>query len=210
MADLLAVAERIFLRHGYYDTTMNDIALAAGMSKKTIYTLVDSKAGLFAAVLAHQHAQIIYPTAQPDWSLADTLTANLTCLAHFLLSPPQIALTRLIMAEHTNTPDFGRIFLHSRVLKAKARLHDCLASVARDYGATPHQAKELSAMLFGMALGEFHAGMLIGFRAAPSKAALAARIRLAVDIFLAGCHAAKPSKPLSPLSATCSAPPPGA
>jgi len=47
--------------------------------------------------------------------------------------------------------------------------------------------REMSAMLFGMAIGEFHLGVLIGFRTAPSKAALEARVRRAVDIFLAGC-----------------------
>jgi TetR/AcrR family transcriptional repressor of mexJK operon len=46
--------------------------------------------------------------------------------------------------------------------------------------------RETAAMLFGMALGEFHLGVLIGFRAMPTKAVLTRRIRSAVDLFLKG------------------------
>ena len=49
-------------------------------------------------------------------------------------------------------------------------------------------------MLFGMAIGEFHLGVLIGFHAPPTRQALEKRVRQAVDIFLAGCGAAKATK----------------
>jgi len=38
-----------------------------------------------------------------------------------------------------------------------------------------------------MAVGEFHIGVLIGYRAPPSKPVLEHRVSRAVDIFLAGC-----------------------
>jgi hypothetical protein len=45
-------------------------------------------------------------------------------------------------------------------------------------------------MLFGMTLGEFHLGVLVGFRAPPSKALLERRIRQGVSMFLAGSASA--------------------
>jgi hypothetical protein len=45
---------------------------------------------------------------------------------------------------------------------------------------------EISAMLFGMTIGEFHLGVLVGFRGPPSKSLLEKRIRDGVAIFLAG------------------------
>jgi len=205
MTALLEAAERVFLQKGYYQATMNDVANDAGMSKKTIYALIESKADLFAAVLAHRHESITFPPPEPGWTIADLLTANLLCLARFLLTPTQIALTRLVMAEYTHSPDFGLVFLRSRVMKAKSKLEDCLIGVARDQGMPPHQAKELSAMLFGMALGEFHMSVLIGFRAPPTKQALESRIRLAVEIFVAGCSTLGLTPPLP----TYAVPPPG-
>ncbi|OYV81578.1 MAG: TetR family transcriptional regulator, partial [Acidiphilium sp. 21-68-69] len=48
---LIETAERIFLRKGYHATTMDDIAAEAGMSKRTLYQLVESKEDLFTALL---------------------------------------------------------------------------------------------------------------------------------------------------------------
>lgn len=186
---LIRAAESVFLKKGYHLATMNDVAKEAGMSKKTIYALVESKIELFFAILADHHEKITFPAPAPNWTVADTLTAHLTTLGRFLLDPVQIALIRLMLAEYTHSPDFGRLFLRSKVIKTKERLEDALADLARAQGFSPAQAKEMSAMLFGMCLGEFHIGVLIGFRPPPTRAALELRVRRAVEIFLAGCNA---------------------
>ncbi|MET0720101.1 MAG: helix-turn-helix domain-containing protein, partial [Tardiphaga sp.] len=49
--NLLLAAEATFSRKGFAATTMDDIAGAAGMSKKTLYKLYDSKTELFRAML---------------------------------------------------------------------------------------------------------------------------------------------------------------
>jgi AcrR family transcriptional regulator len=184
---LIEAAEDIFLAKGYHSATMSDVAKAAGMSKKTVYQLIDSKAELFATLLAHYQSLLTFPTPEPDWSVQTILVENLLCLAKFILSPDQIAIIRLIMAEYTHSPDLGRIFHQNRFKKAKTRLETCLTEIAANHNTKLTNAAEMSAMLFGMAIGEFHIGVLIGFRAAPTKTALENRIRLAVDIFLAGC-----------------------
>jgi TetR/AcrR family transcriptional repressor of mexJK operon len=194
MQQLITAAEDIFLAKGYHTATMSDVAKAAGMSKKTVYTMIQSKAELFGALLAHRHSLLNFPEPQSDWSIHDLLTANLMALARFLLSPGQIAILRLIMAEYTHSPDLGRVFHRNRVSKAKSKLESCLADIAVQHGCPAAQAKEMSAMLFGMAIGEFHLGVLIGFHAPPTRQALEKRVRQAVDIFLAGCGAAKATK----------------
>jgi TetR/AcrR family transcriptional regulator, mexJK operon transcriptional repressor len=194
MRQLIAAAEDIFLAKGYHSATMSDVAKAAGMSKKTVYMMIPSKAELFGALLAHRHSLLSFPEPQSDWTVSDLLTANLLALARFLLSPGQIAILRLIMAEYTHSPDLGRVFHRHRVTKAKSRLESCLADIAVQHGCSGAQAKEMAAMLFGMAIGEFHLGVLIGFRAAPTRQALEKRVRQAVDIFVAGCGAVKAGK----------------
>ena len=189
MPQLIAAAEDIFLAKGYHAATMSDVAKAAGMSKKTVYTLVESKSDLFTALLAHHQSLLKFPELRPDASARDQLIANVLCLARYLLSPGQISLLRLIMAEYTHSPDFGRVFMRSHVTKAKNKLECCLAEIVKKHTSLCADPKEMSAMLFGMAIGEFHLGVLVGFRAAPSKQALEKRVRDAVDIFLAGCAA---------------------
>lgn len=187
LVTLFEAAESVFLAKGYHAATMDEVAKAAGMSKKTVYALIESKADLFSSLLAHHHSLLKFPEPQPDWTPQDILVAHLLTLARFLLSPAQIAILRLIMAEYTHSPDFGRVFMRNRVVKAKSRLETCLADLAAQYGCGEIDPKEHAAMLFGMAIGEFHIKTLIGFRAPPSKQALEERVRRAVEIFCAGC-----------------------
>jgi TetR/AcrR family transcriptional regulator, mexJK operon transcriptional repressor len=183
----IEAAEDMFLAKGYHAATMSDVAAAAGMSKKTVYTMIKSKAELFNKLLAHHGSLLDFPTPEPGWTTRDILNANLLSLGRFLLSPGQIAILRLIMAEYTHSPDLGRLFLRNRILKAKAKLENCLVELAKKEGCQGGDAKEMAAMLFGMAIGEFHLSVLIGYRQAPTKQMLEKRIRRAVDIFMSGC-----------------------
>jgi AcrR family transcriptional regulator len=185
MLQLIAAAEDVFLAKGYHTATMSDVARAAGMSKKTVYTMIESKAELFSVLLGHYHSLLVFPTPKADWTAQDILVENLLCLARFLLAPKQIALIRLIMAEYTHSPDLGRMYLRTHVNKSKNRMEACLAEIGAAHGCEA-DFKEVSAMLFGMAIGEFHLGTLIGFRNPPTRAALEKRVRQAVEVFLAG------------------------
>jgi TetR/AcrR family transcriptional regulator of autoinduction and epiphytic fitness len=186
---LIESAEAIFLAKGFHTATMNDVAKAAGMSKKTVYKLIDSKAGLFEALIEHHAEKLVMPAIKDDWTMNEILVQFLLRLGEFLLSPAQISLIRLIMAEYTHSTDFGRIFHQKRVNKSKTQLETWLAQACAPAFWQVADVREMAAMLFGMALGEFHVSVLIGFRPVPTKAALARRVRCAVDVFLNGCEA---------------------
>jgi AcrR family transcriptional regulator len=183
---LIEAAEEIFLAKGYHSATMDDVAQAAGMSKKTVYQLIHSKAELFMALLDHHQTRLIFPAPQPDWCEHRILVEHLLALGQFLLSPEQLAIIRLIMAEYTHSPDLSRAFHQSRVKRAKARLEACLSDIAARRNAQFRDLSEMSAMLFGMTIGEFHLSVLLGFRPPPSKSLLERRIRQGVAMFLAG------------------------
>ncbi len=55
--EVLAVAERLFFRHGYRKVTMVDIAEEAGMSRPTLYAAFGSKEAIFAAFLRRESAR---------------------------------------------------------------------------------------------------------------------------------------------------------
>jgi AcrR family transcriptional regulator len=197
MLQLIEAAEDMFLAKGYHSATMDDVAKAAGMSKKTVYQLIESKAALFAELLEYHQEKLIVPLAQADWPLQEILVQRLLSLAHFLLAPQQISIIRLIMAEYTHGRDFGRVFHQRRLTKAKTLLENCLLDIGPPSYRKIADRKEMAAMLFGMALGEFQLGVLIGFRPMPTKAVLTRRIRLAVEMFLKGCEAKKASRQLA-------------
>ncbi len=186
MLKLIRAAEDIFLAKGYHSATMSDVAKAAGMSKKTVYRLVESKADLFSALFAHHQSLLTFPEPEPGWTANEVLTENLLCLGRFLLRPEQIALVRLIVAEHAHDPELGALFYQKRVLKARSQLEVCLTGMARRHGRALRGAAEMAALLFGLALGEFYLGVLLGFRNPPTRATLEKRVRGAVELFLHG------------------------
>ncbi len=189
MESLVAAAQTVFLSKGYHNATMSDIARQAGMSKRTVYTLVNSKVELFAELLAHRKSKVQFPTPAPDEPVAETLCNNLLCLAKFLLDPVQIAISRMVITEFGHNPEFSTIFLSARMRKAQSHIENCLLELAFSGGASREDARESAAMLFGMALGDFVFSTLSGFRAMPSLKAVEDRIRASVSIFLAGCAA---------------------
>jgi len=187
MHALIKAAEDIFIAKGYHTATMNDVARAAGMSKKTVYQLIDSKADLLLNLLAHYQSLLTFPNFPPDTNPRIILIDNLIRIGEFLLSKDQIAIIRLISAEYGHSPDLGRVFHKNRFKKAKISIESCLRDIGLRNKFDMQNVSELSDMLLGMAIGEFHITALIGLRAAPTKAALEKRIRQSVDIFLRGC-----------------------
>jgi TetR/AcrR family transcriptional regulator of autoinduction and epiphytic fitness len=193
---VLEAAEDTFLAKGYHSATMDDVARAAGMSKKTVYQLIRSKSELFMALLDHYQTLLTFPTPRPDWSEEQILVEHLLALANFLLSTQQLAVIRLIMAEYTHSPDLSRIFHQGQVKKAKSKLEACLSEIAAKRNARFTDLTEMSALLFGMTIGEFHLSVLVGFRPPPTRLILEKRIRQGVAIFLAGSASAlEPASP---------------
>ena len=56
---LLEVALEVFARNGYHDTSMNDIADAAGVTKPVLYQHFDSKRELYQALLDEAGARLL-------------------------------------------------------------------------------------------------------------------------------------------------------
>jgi TetR/AcrR family transcriptional repressor of mexJK operon len=185
---LIQAAETTFLEKGYHTATMSDVAKAAGMSKKTVYKLIESKVELFAALVENREAKLTMPVIDKNLGLNETLVQVLLRIGEYLLAPEQIAMTRLIMAEYTHSDDFARVFHRRRVKKSKWLLVRLLSEIVHPDCANTAPPAEMAAMLFGMTIGEYQVSALLGYRPLPSKAAMTRRVSSAVDLFLAGCE----------------------
>src|SRR5450755_4232624 len=62
---ILEVATELFLAEGYGSTTIEAVAVSAGISKRTFYHRFDDKAALFAAVVHRIIVQIRPPPGVP-------------------------------------------------------------------------------------------------------------------------------------------------
>jgi TetR/AcrR family transcriptional regulator, mexJK operon transcriptional repressor len=108
---ILEVATDLFLAQGYGLTTIEAVARGAGVSKRTFYHRFKDKAALFAAVV-HHIVETIRPPPEVPLLEGTTLDEILQRLARLILdaalSPPAIALNRLIIAESARFPEVVR------------------------------------------------------------------------------------------------------
>lgn len=107
---IIDAATQLFLDHGYGSTSIEAVAARAGISKRTFYHRFDDKAALFAAVV-HGIIEKIRPDADVPLTEGATLTAVLRRLARLMLqaalSPPAIALHRLVTGESMRFPELA-------------------------------------------------------------------------------------------------------
>jgi AcrR family transcriptional regulator len=109
---ILEAAEGVFSRDGFGAATMEEIARACGMAKKTLYRLFPDKTALFTALIeTRDHPRHAWTEIEEaDATKPDSLRDLLLNLGHFVLSPRQVRLTRLVIAEAQKTPELARRF----------------------------------------------------------------------------------------------------
>lgn len=136
-AAIVQAATTLFLERGYVDTSVDDIAARAAVSKRTVYNNFADKERLFTEIVlgvtatAEQFAdELIAPLRQ-----ADDLPAALRELARRHLAAvtrlPVVRLRRLISAESARFPDLAREY-HRR---APGRVLTALAAAFADLAA---------------------------------------------------------------------------
>jgi TetR/AcrR family transcriptional repressor of mexJK operon len=189
---LLDAAESVFLELGYGSASMDDIAHRAGMSKKTLYRLYETKQSLFAAVISARRAvldaMIAANACAGDHSPRDVLRSYLGKVARFVLAPRQAALYRLVIAESLRTPEVAHAFYHEGPCKVRAVLEQWLAK-QHDGGVlyVTEPARD-AGMVCSMVLGELQMRLLVGELRAPDEGLIDATVSRAVDLFLRGAR----------------------
>lgn len=114
---ILQGALEIFLRQGYEGTSMDRVAVAAGVSKITIYKHFQDKEGLFTALVEQvtaQRFQLVFGSL----SLTEDPAIVLRQIAYKLLDllavdAQYIAFLRLIIGESGRFPELAQLFVRS-------------------------------------------------------------------------------------------------
>jgi AcrR family transcriptional regulator len=109
-SEILAAAQRCFVRHGFHGASMQDICAEAGMSPGNLYRYFPSKEALIAGIAERDRAEVGAQFAGAD--LSQGLFAVLEGLAqhHFAEKPDeQVLLCTEVMSEARRNPDIARI-----------------------------------------------------------------------------------------------------
>lgn len=187
---LCEAAAGIFLRDGYAAASMDDVARAARMSKRTLYQVFPSKAALFEETIAGTLAPIAMETAlerEPD--LRRALTGILLAAASHLLAERQIGIFRLVIGERQRAPELAEATLRVMLSRGSSALERRLTAEAAAGRLSLARPDAAARMLYGMVLGSVQMRLLLGVRQPPPPAELAALAEAAVGLFLDGAAA---------------------
>ena len=180
---ILDAAEQVFTTTGYGAATMEAVARAAGMSKKTLYALYPDKQRVLAAVIVAAddfpwEDDARTPLADPREELRHRLLAS----ARFVLSPRQIRLTRLLISEAAHAPELADDF-HARVMtKCQTYLAAALAQVVGEGASAGDEGViRLAVVLLGAAFSELHLLALLGKFERPTDEQVASHVEAALS-----------------------------
>ena len=186
MDHLLAMAKRTFTVKGFAATTMDDVAGAAGMSKKTLYKLFDSKTELFRAMLSRSLPQARFAGVPLQGPPTAQLRTLLRRIADVALSPDEIALHRLIVGERLASPGLGAMFSEVILSAGLDEVTDVLRRTTLNEKLRGLPAPRVTEMLLGLVFGHDHFRLLADDGFHFNRRVLNQRIDTGIALFCEG------------------------
>jgi AcrR family transcriptional regulator len=109
-AEILAAAQRCFVRSGFHQTSMQEICAEAGMSPGNLYRYFPSKESLIAGIAERDRTEVAQEFASADLSQGFFAVLEGMAHHHFSVRPDeQVKLCTEIMAEARRHPEIARI-----------------------------------------------------------------------------------------------------
>lgn len=186
--ELLERALDMFLDKGYELVTMEAIAAAVGMTKRTIYARYADKSALFKAVVQRAIERYIVPIERLQAAESDDLAATLTAIAHIrienVMTPQGIRLQRILNAESYRFPEI----FDMATAQSSQPMIDFLAELLRRRVAKGeialNEPERAAAGFLSLAVGGPTRSAVSGVPIEASE--LEARVRFSVQLFLNG------------------------
>ena len=186
-AAFVAAARDAFFTHGYAGTTMSSIAACVGGSKTTLWSYFPSKAELFAAVVDeivdHYGAALAFPF-DVDEPVPVVLERFGSALMATILSPPILALHRLVAGEAGRFTELGALFYERGPKRGKARLAEFIEDAMARGALSPGDPKVAARQFAGMCQAGVFQQAIYGFDSAPDPAEIARDVDAAVASFM--------------------------
>ncbi len=179
---ILKGAKAVFLKHGFGDANMDEVAATAGVSKMTVYRHFGNKEDLFAGVITESCQQLVSGEIEEVFSLPmrDALRAYAQKMTDIFFARDTAELHRIVIAECRRFPKLGRLFYETGPeacidpLEAYFKRHkDDPALKVSD----PHRAAE---EFLELLRGYSHLKMLLGIDKGPTPHEIQARIEAAL------------------------------
>lgn len=148
---LLDTAAAIFIREGYAGSSIDRIAIEAGVGKPTIYAHFGSKANLLKMVIEHilKNRLVAIDDQVMARSAVEGLKEQLANIINAAMEPNFLGIFRLFLAEANKFPEIFRAFYDSTELQSKRLLVEHL-SRHREFDKLKVPPEEVASTLLAM------------------------------------------------------------
>lgn len=182
---VVEAAHRLFLEHGYGATSMDSIAIAANVSKRTVYSHFETKEALFRAIITAfcDRMNCALNSDFADLPVAERLTQMGRELVELVLHPEASATLRTVVCETEQFPELAMVFWEAGPLQHLERMADYLG---KSFDLADDDAKLAARQFAGMLKGPFFLPCLLGTEPAPTSKDIQRHVDVAVARFLAG------------------------
>jgi TetR/AcrR family transcriptional repressor of mexJK operon len=184
---ILRAAAKLFLKHGYGETTMEQVAELSGVTKQTIYSHFGSKDALFRTIIEEQcqkhspSATLLENMHQP---LAEMLFHLGLGFLHMISSPEGLAIHRIVMAEAERKPALAKLFYET----GPQRMNDLLTRYLDAQNAHGRlkiaNTASAASYFYSMLKGRYHLRMALKVKPLPTPKELEDHVRETVRVFL--------------------------
>lgn len=191
---ILKAATKLFLRDGFAATSMDAIALAANVSKRTVYGHFGNKKDLFAAIIRDLCSDVLPPfTALPDNSedVEDRLTRIGVAFLTRVYAQEQIRLFRTVVTESRIYPEIGEMMFEGPISRSNHVIADYLREMQARRKIELDDADLAAVQFLGMLKTDIHIRLLFNQKLKLDQADIENIARRSARLFLYGAQPKK-------------------
>jgi TetR/AcrR family transcriptional repressor of mexJK operon len=201
---ILAAASRLFAEQRFDDVSMSAIALAAGVSKLTLYSHFGDKRTLFAESV-RRHCALLLADALDELpehgDAATRLQALGETLLDALLSPPALCMQRRLIADDCSEPALRALLWQSgpgcMLATVAGRLQHLAVLGVLPIAREPAAIEAAAEQFIQLVRGDWPLKLIAGLVDLPAAPARRAHVARAVRCWLGG-HGLLPATPVTP------------
>jgi AcrR family transcriptional regulator len=191
---VIEAARKEFLSNGYAGASMVAVAQRAGVSTKTMYRLIPTKADLFRSFISERISRFMLDIDAAALDMLPTeeaLERILVAYGSLTLNGETIAIYRLVLGECDRFPEIAATFAEVAIGRTKKAMESWLQRLCDRGLIALEDASVATGMLRGMMIMEPQRAAMLGERAAPDAAEIVGRAKNCARLFLDGCRRQK-------------------
>lgn len=187
---ILKTAQKLFMEQGYGEVSMDALAEAVPVSKRTLYNHFHDKKALFSAVMQSRclfiSGSIEHILLQENKSATQALTETALKFLSVVLQPQAVNIHRTAITQLQHFPELGKLFYDSGPRRCMGILAEYLGKLKKSGTLHVADTAQAAAVFFNMILGSMQKRMLLGVDKHISQKEIDAHVKYVVGVFLRG------------------------